>query len=312
MSCAIAPHRARAELLKEHTLEAVMSMPDELFYPVGVITCVMVFTAHIPHEDSDKKTWFGYWKNDGYSKTKHRGRIDLDRRWPTIRDRWVEMFRNREVHAGESVLQRVGVKDEWCAEAYMDTDYSKIRASMFADSLKAYSAWKIQKPSTLGAVDLNGSSKTWKSFRIGDLFDLKKGKRLTKANMVVGATPFVGAIDNNNGVTGHIAQPALHPGGTITVNYNGAGVAEAFYQPEPYRCSDDVNVLYPKFKLTPKIALFIATIIRLEKYRFSYGRKWHLERMLKSEIRLPAKIDGKLDAAAMEKYMATFPLSEQL
>ncbi|HJW28415.1 MAG TPA: N-6 DNA methylase [Saprospiraceae bacterium] len=55
MSCAIAPHPARVELLKQHTLEAVMSMPDELFYPVGTVTCIIVLTAKIPHATSNKK-----------------------------------------------------------------------------------------------------------------------------------------------------------------------------------------------------------------------------------------------------------------
>lgn len=48
--------------MSSHTLEAVMSMPTELFYPVGTVTCIMVWTAHKPHAESDKKTWFGYWK----------------------------------------------------------------------------------------------------------------------------------------------------------------------------------------------------------------------------------------------------------
>jgi hypothetical protein len=125
--------------------------------------------------------------------------------------------------------------------------------------------------------------KQWRKFKISELFDLKKGKRLTRAQMIPGTVPFIGAIDNSNGVTAFVAQAALHPGNTITVNYNG-GVAETFYQPVPYRCSDDVNVLYPKFQLDSAIALFIATIIRLEKYRFNYGRKWHLERMAEAEI----------------------------
>lgn len=84
MSCAIVPHVLKEELLTHHTLEAVMSMPDELFTPVGVITCVMVFTAHVPHRDSAKKTWFGYWKIDGYIKTKQRGRADVHGRWSDI------------------------------------------------------------------------------------------------------------------------------------------------------------------------------------------------------------------------------------
>jgi hypothetical protein len=143
MNCAISPHKARAELLRQHTLEAVMSMPDLLFTPVGVIACVMVFTAKVPHEASNKKTWFGYWKDDGFVKTKHLGRVDLAGRWPPIRDRWVETFRNREVVPGESILRRVTAEDEWCAEAYMETDYSTLTAADFESEIKRYLAFRI-------------------------------------------------------------------------------------------------------------------------------------------------------------------------
>ena len=138
MSCAINKHHVKQQLLKDHTLEAVMSMPDELFYPVGVDTCVMVFTAKVPHAVSKRKTWFGYWKRDGFTKTKHRGRVDLDEQWPTLRDKWVERFRNREVHAGESVTRMVTADDEWCAEAYMETDYSQITQRDFENVVRNY------------------------------------------------------------------------------------------------------------------------------------------------------------------------------
>ena len=61
MSCAISPHPSRARLLESHTLMATMSLPLELFTPVGTITCAMVFRAHTPHETTDAPTWFGYW-----------------------------------------------------------------------------------------------------------------------------------------------------------------------------------------------------------------------------------------------------------
>lgn len=143
MNCAISPHKARAELLKHHTLEAVMSMPDLLFAPVGVIACLMVFTAKVPHETSNRKSWFGYWKDDGFVKTKHLGRVDLTGRWPSIRERWVETFRNREIVPGESILQRVTADDEWCAEAYMETDYSTLTSADFEAEIKRYLAFRI-------------------------------------------------------------------------------------------------------------------------------------------------------------------------
>ncbi|WP_310615352.1 N-6 DNA methylase [Limnohabitans sp.] len=153
MSCAISASTLRAELLSSHTLEAVVSMPGELFYPVGVVTCIMIFTAHHPHATEARKTWFGFWKTDGFVKTKHRGRCDLNEAWPQIRDHWVESYRNKEVHAGESVLQYVTADDEWCAEAYMETDYRKIDRAAFEQTAKDYVVYRLigvdQNASTL-------------------------------------------------------------------------------------------------------------------------------------------------------------------
>jgi type I restriction-modification system DNA methylase subunit len=120
-----------------------MSMPDQLFYPVGTVTCIMVFTAHKPHASENRKTWFGYWKDDGFVKTKNKGRVDLNSSWLTIRDRWVEAFRNREVHPGESVLRKVTADDEWCAEAYMETDYLKITRDVFERTVRDYAIFRL-------------------------------------------------------------------------------------------------------------------------------------------------------------------------
>src|ERR1039457_520132 len=145
ISCATAPSSHKRALLKKHTLEAVMSMPPELFTPVGVVTCIMVFTAGIPHDSSDKKTWFGYWREDGFVKTKHRGRIDLEHRWLQIRDHWIEAFRNKEVHPGESFMQQVGPDDEWVAEAYMETDYSTLTKDDFEKAVLDYALFMLKR-----------------------------------------------------------------------------------------------------------------------------------------------------------------------
>ena len=152
---------------------------------------------------------------------------------------------------------------------------------------------------------------TWQWFKLEDLFEIKKGKRLTKANMKKGNVPFIGSIDSNNGYREYIGQKPIHDGNTITVNYNGS-VAEAFYQPKPFWASDDVNVLYPKFKMNQFIALFIVSLIKIEKYRFNYGRKWHMERMNISAIKLPALKDRKPDYAFMERYSKTLPFSKEI
>lgn len=138
MSCAIKRSHHREELLSLHTLEAVMSMPGELFYPVGIVTCIMVFTAKRPHADSNRTTWFGYWKDDGFVKTKHRGRTDVGSAWPSIRDAWVDAFRNRDDRPGASIKRMVSATDEWCAEAYMETDYIKLSQRDFLRAARNY------------------------------------------------------------------------------------------------------------------------------------------------------------------------------
>lgn len=151
-------------------------------------------------------------------------------------------------------------------------------------------------------------SRAWKGFQVDELFNLKKGKRLTKANMTRGQVPFIGAISSNNGQRERIGQKPIHKGGTITVNYNGS-VGEAFYQGSPFWASDDVNVLYPRFGMNRYIALFLATVIKANIYRFNYGRKWHLNRMKASTLKLPVNSQGNPDWAFMERYIKSLPHS---
>ena len=116
-----------------------MSMPDGLFYPVGTVPCIMVFTAHTPHNSNiHHKTWFGYWKDDGFVKSKNFGRIDARNTWKKIEDIWLDSFFNRKEIPGLSVLKKVSSADEWCAEAYMETDYSDTSEDDFMDEMKKY------------------------------------------------------------------------------------------------------------------------------------------------------------------------------
>jgi len=143
VSCVISPSKAKHEILARHTLKAVMSMPSDLFYPVGTVTCIVVFEANKPHAETNKKTWFGYWRDDGFVKTKQYGRIDVNHTWNDIKSDWVEKYRNSEVHAGESVTAYVTADDEWIAEAYLETDYSTIKKEDFEEVVRNYAIFKL-------------------------------------------------------------------------------------------------------------------------------------------------------------------------
>ena len=134
---------------------------------------------------------------------------------------------------------------------------------------------------------MNLNLRSWKEFEMGKLFDIKKGKRLTSADQEDGNNNYIWAIDSNNGVANHIGQKPIHSANTISLSYNGS-VGEAFYQSEPYWATDDVNALYSYYDDFNKyIGLFMVAVIRQEKYKFSYGRKWTLDNMNKTKINLP-------------------------
>ncbi len=142
MSCGTEASPQKSSLMEHHTLIAAMSMPDQLFYNASnVVTCVLVFRAHHPHADSNTETWFGYWKDDGFKITRIYGRADADLRWGAIRKAWVKDFKSRSVGAGRDVLRKVGANDEWCAEAYLETDYSVVDEAAVAQAARRYAIY---------------------------------------------------------------------------------------------------------------------------------------------------------------------------
>jgi hypothetical protein len=148
-SSVISEHPARTRLLESHTLVASMSLPHELFYPIGVTPSAVVLKAHTPHAQTGAPTWFGYWKDDGFVKIKNLGRVDADNRWTSVRDTWLDDYRSRAELPGRCVKRKVGPKDEWCAEAYMETDYSTLTQSDFEWALRELAIFKL----TGGSVD---------------------------------------------------------------------------------------------------------------------------------------------------------------
>ncbi|MCX5673251.1 MAG: N-6 DNA methylase [Planctomycetota bacterium] len=148
ISCAIGEtseiQDCKRKLLEKHTLEAVMSMPVDLFHDssANVATCIMVVTAHKPHPKG-KKTWFGYWRDDGFVKIKNKGRIDANKTWPSRKAKWLAAFRNRETVRNFSLMQEVAAIDEWCAEAYMEPDWSNLNRQALAKTFREYAVHRL-------------------------------------------------------------------------------------------------------------------------------------------------------------------------
>lgn len=217
------------------------------------------------------------------------------------------------------IIQRVGTQyafiDKWKKE---DMERDKIKLPVDKNGvpdfqyMETYIDLEIKKTQMFIQEIAAGLSKNrkhieiqhWGSFRLGDLFDIVKGSRLTKADMREGNIRYIGASSFNNGITAYIGNDEqLHPANTLTVCYNGSDIGRTFYQTEPYWATDDVNVLYPKFEMNEDIALFFAPIIKCVGGLHEYDDKWKLDDMKKDVIKLPIKVDGTPDFAYMESYI---------
>lgn len=136
----------KEKLLEKHTLEAVMSLPEELFHnsKVSTVTCAIVITAHKKHP-KNKETWLGYWRNDGFRKNKLQGRADLDHKWEEVKEYWLSTFLNRKEIEGYSVMRNLKADNEWCVEAYLETDYTAITALNFEETIKKYIMFNLMQ-----------------------------------------------------------------------------------------------------------------------------------------------------------------------
>ena len=115
-------------------------------------------------------------------------------------------------------------------------------------------------------------SRQWKSFRIDGIFNILPGKRLVAAASTQGQRPFIGALDNSNGVARFVnnINESLDKN-VLGVNYNGNGMVIGFYH--PYECifSDDVKRFHLKdYADNPFVLLFMKAVILMQKSKFGY------------------------------------------
>lgn len=144
----------KIEMLKNNTLEAVFTLPNEIFYPgASASACCMLFTLGKPHKKADStvnETFFGYCKDDGFKKKKNLGRIEQfdennKSKWKVIENEWLYLFNNKKVIDGKSATAIIDGKSEWLCEAYMKTDYSKLSEEDFQQTLNNYLAYLMKE-----------------------------------------------------------------------------------------------------------------------------------------------------------------------
>ena len=174
--------------------------------------------------------------------------------------------------------------------------------------MELYAAHDDQQVDWKSMID----SHEWEPFKIDTIFNILPGKRLVAADSTPGDRPFIGALDNSNGVARFVSNKneSLDKN-VLGVNYNGNGMVIGFYH--PYECifSDDVKRFHLKDREdNPFVLLFMKTAILMQKQKFGYLYKFNADRMAHTSIMLPVTDSGQPDYDFMESFGRKMMLSK--
>ena len=150
----------------------------------------------------------------------------------------------------------------------------------------------------------------WVEVKLSDYFDIFPGKYHYPDEYEQGSTPYYSASNTNNGIAQYIDLSPDFKGNVIVTGKIGC---TAFYVPNDFCATSDVNILSPRFKMSPYVALFIVTVINYsEHYKWAYGRQCRTGNSKKIVVKLPCNNEGNPDWEYMENYIKCLPYGDCL
>lgn len=319
----------RERLMRDHSVLAVFSMPSDLFHNSGVSvqTSIFLVEAHKPHKE-DSKIFLAFCDDDGFVKTGDKGRVDSRGKWAGIKNRWLSIYKDKKEENHFSVLKSLKPKDVFCAEAYITTDYGQLSKHYFERILKLHIAYRIIEdeeftPRRDSVIDteMKLDIDNWEYRTFKEIFGgIQRGNFPSNPDLLDAETHeknktiLIGASQNHNGSNSeYVLDEPSYYGGYITVGNGGdTGCGQAFYQAVAFNAKSTANLLKLKeIDPDPFVSLFLVGLIRLERFRYNFGRGWGLKAMEESEILVPVK-DGKIDYGFMGDYIKHLPHSASL
>lgn len=156
----------------------------------------------------------------------------------------------------------------------------------------------------------------WELFSINDIFQLEKCKCSNATELLEDGNEiaYIGAKKNDNGIMRYVqnVESLVTKGHCIVFIGDGQGsVGYCTYQPNDFIGSTTLTAGY-NINLNKYNAQFIITVLDLERYRYSFGRKYGHNVVKSSKIKLPATIIGQPDWQFMEDYIKSLPYSSNL
>ena len=191
------------------------------------------------------------------------------------------------------------------------------------DFMEQYIKLLNHKPLTTTNFSRNKSRslciESWKPFKVNELFEVKYGINMELNTCIEAedgdpdAINFVARTESNNGVSARVKPvdgKEPQPAGLITCA-GGGSVLSTFLQEEPFYSGRDLYLLIPLQPMSKLAKLFCITVLKANKYRYSYGRQANIT-LPYLELLLPATAKGKPDFDFMENYMRSLPYGDRI
>lgn len=299
-------------LLPRNRLLAVVTLPGDLFYPVGVTTVGIFIKKGIPHRATDRVLWVraltdGLVKSKGKRLPSPRAANDLDKAKNLLRafiHNPSHPIPNKHQFMKATPIDFSDDKLELVPEVYLDQAEPSITEIMprIEESVREVFSYLIKINKAILRADLLPTKRhavsrtpTWKAFNVTDLFHLKRGNFHSIAALAAGTYPTISRVSTDNGLIGFYEKPEKAvewKASTITVS---TVTGDAFIQPVGFIATDNVVLLIPKKEhkqLSLTTLMFITVMINEVKWRYSYGRQCYKTKFETTDIMLPVKGDS--------------------
>jgi hypothetical protein len=188
------------------------------------------------------------------------------------------------------------------------------------DWLNSYSVDYSRIETKIEKKELPLNTSSWKKFKIGDIFNFKRGRGITKEAIEsnVGAIPCVQSGEMNRGIIGYMDSKFINDkfhtyiaAPFLSLARSGTSGCVNIQNKNSY-VGDSAIALKLKSRENIYIYLFLETVLNLEKYRFTYGRKVVIDKYIEQFISLPTNTEGNPDWDFMENYIRALPYSDRI
>jgi type I restriction enzyme M protein len=278
----------RQQFLEQHSLLAIISLPEDIFYPTSVPASIVIAQAHIPlkeqHEVFMGRVWY-----DGYEKLKGR-RIEKGiNQIPEMLEAY-QNFCHKKIINSPLVTQVKGKQlknglewspQEWLAQPEVVAEKAELAHLQDATMRSIFQASSATPELSLAVLSNFGAN--WSTFQslplrqkqnLSYFFDIFNGRSAGEKNYSEGAYPYISSGDGNNSIIRMVnaeAQEIFSTGG-LTVTAFGLARIQPWAFVARGNGGSSVRVLLPRYRMSFRELLWFAAQINSQRWRFFYAR----------------------------------------